>query len=643
MPRVRARVVVAGTVLGAAAGAAALLLASTFFSRFRIDFTEATRVHGVYPAEYVAGETFSWIGREAAIDLPGLDRRLTWSCTVPVRGAREDVAALPTVSAMVDGVTRATLPTTNEYQPLTFAIPPRSQSGAVLILASSNTFQPGPADRRALGVRIQSWTCRPERSGLIVPPQTALMAAASADALFGAAFGLIGCPLSAIALGVGLLAAGQGAVIVQGMGAFAPYVGRIPVLAFCLCLGLVLTRWLLERRRDKRLPDAGRFVLVYTAGVLFLKLLALLHPSQPMGDALFHAHRLERVRAGNFFFTQPLASGVEFPYAIGLYLFAAPWSMLTHDHVMLLRIVVSTCEAAAGALLYLMVVRIWANPLVGAAAVVLISLVPMSFAVNQYGLLANGFGQSLALATVAGAAVWPLRRGDAAQWLGLTLVSTLALLSHVSTFAILLTTLLGAAALFWLIGGQDLKQSSKMILTASLMAAALSVTFYYGHFGNVYLKALQARAEHRAVVPASQPPARPVTVPSFPARAAGALRVTAAAIGWPILALAAIGAWRLWREAGRDRLVLVIESWGLAYAAFTLLGIASPVDAANQRYAAEFVGRVAYASSPAAALLAARGGVWAWRQNLLARAAVVALGFAALMLGVTAWLGWLRS
>ena len=86
----RLRVVVAGAAFGAAAGAAALVLASTFTSGFRIDFGEAALVRGVYAAEYAAGESFSWTGREATVALPGLDRRVTWSCAVRLRGARED-------------------------------------------------------------------------------------------------------------------------------------------------------------------------------------------------------------------------------------------------------------------------------------------------------------------------------------------------------------------------------------------------------------------------------------------------------------------------------------------------------------------------------------------------------------------------
>src|SRR5262249_38143964 len=110
----------------------------------------------------------------------------------------------------------------------------------------------------------------------------------------------------------------------------------------------------------------------------------------------------------------------------------------------------------------------------------------------------------------------------------------------------------------------------------------------------------------------------------------------------PLLVLGALGAWRAWKDGARDRLLLVIAAWELAYAAFVAVGIASPVDAANQRFSAEFVGRVVFATCPAAALLAARGGVWAWWQGRAARVAVSALGLGVVALGVSSWLTWLR-
>jgi hypothetical protein len=42
-----------------------------------------------------------------------------------------------------------------------------------------------------------------------------------------------------------------------------------------------------------------------------------------------------------------MPSGVEFPYAIGLYVTAAPWASLTRDHVLLLRVVVARAHVLA--------------------------------------------------------------------------------------------------------------------------------------------------------------------------------------------------------------------------------------------------------------------------------------------------------
>ena len=180
----------------------------------------------------------------------------------------------------------------------------------------------------------------------------------------------------------------------------------------------------------------------------------------------------------------------------------------------------------------------------------------MSFSVTGYGNLTNAFGRSVAQIVVAGATVWPLRAGNRAQWLGLTILSTLALLSHVSTFAILLATLIAVAALLRLSRDPDWKQLSTMILTAAITAAAFSVVVYYGHFGNVYMTVLRARTADAASI------ASRTVEPALYLRTADALTMTAAAIGWPILTLAAVGAWRVKKEAvkrppgGRDRCVV---------------------------------------------------------------------------------------
>ncbi len=70
-----------------------------------------------------------------------------------------------------------------------------------------------------------------------------------------------------------------------------------------------------------------------------------------------NAHRLDYVLAGRYFFTQVMPGGVQFPYAIALYVFASPWAAFTRDHIALLRVVVAAAEAAAGLLLYWAILR----------------------------------------------------------------------------------------------------------------------------------------------------------------------------------------------------------------------------------------------------------------------------------------------
>ena len=139
------------------------------------------------------------------------------------------------------------------------------------------------------------------------------------------------------------------------------------------------SRAAIEGWRRRPLDPAARSVVMFSGAVLFLKLLALLHPSKLLIDALFHAHRLEWVMAGRYYFTQPMPSGVQFPYAIALYVFAAPWAAFTRDHVALLRIVVAVCQAVAGATLYPMVARNWHDRRAAVIAVMLFHTVPLPY------------------------------------------------------------------------------------------------------------------------------------------------------------------------------------------------------------------------------------------------------------------------
>src|SRR4029453_3080605 len=234
-----------------------------------------------------------------------------------------------------------------------------------------------------------------------------------------------------------------------------------------------------------------------SAAVLYLKLLALLHPSKLVADALFHAHRLEWVMAGRYFFTQPMPSGVSFPYAIGLYVFAAPWASLTSDHVMLLRVVGCAVDVVAGAMLYVAIVRVWNDTLAAAFAVILYHGVPLT-----HGLLGDAnpttwFQKSVAVVSLMAATVLPL--GGHLLALGALFVSfALAFLSHISTFAVLSLTLVALAALYLWRGGEGRRRGALSLFGVTLAAALFSVGVYYGHFGDVFATALRERTKTAA-------------------------------------------------------------------------------------------------------------------------------------------------
>ncbi len=98
-----------------------------------------------------------------------------------------------------------------------------------------------------------------------------------------------------------------------------------------------------------------------------------------------------------YFFTQPMPGGVTFPYAIGLYVFAAPWTVFTHDHVTLLRVIVCSAQAVAGALLYPVVVKAWSDRAAALTAVVLFNVVPLPYGLVGNANLTNTFGEAVAL------------------------------------------------------------------------------------------------------------------------------------------------------------------------------------------------------------------------------------------------------
>jgi hypothetical protein len=489
-----------------------------------------------------------------------------------------------------------------------------------------------------LGVFVDRWSCAPDPAFTPLPPRPVLRTAAIASAAFGAVLLLMGAPLGMFLAGVGVIAGLQALPFARGLGPFSPFAVPIEWLAVAVAF-VMLATWLLLRMALKRpLSSTARVALFLTFGCLYLKLVALFHPSKLIVDAVFHAHRLEWVMDGRYFFTQPMPSGVRFPYAIGLYVFAAPWTILTADLVSLLRIVVTTAEAFGGLLIYGLVARGWADRTVAATAAVLCALVPLTFEVVGNANLTNAFGQSAALAALGAATLLPLARGKWRSWIVLMLLCAFALLCHISTLTLLSAILAALVVLYRFFGLPSLRSEAWMIGSAFIAAGALSVVLYYGHFGEEFRSAARLRATSGSVSTTTRLPT-PVSVTT---RVADAAQVGIRSVGLPLLLLAVPGVVIWIRRGWRDRLGLAIAALTMTFFGAVASVAVTPVEQGFYRYALEFVSRVTLATYPAIVILAALGAVSAWRQGGVARLAGVAAIVAAIATAGDAWMDWIR-
>jgi hypothetical protein len=190
---------------------------------------------------------------------------------------------------------------------------------------------------------------------------------------------------------------------------------------------------------------------------------------------------------------------------------------------------------------------------------------------------------------------------------------------------------------------RDTRSAARSIAIATAVAIAIAVALYYRHFGDAYRTLAHIRAEAVASAPPTSAVGASAASPSLSSRVGDAATITARAIGWPLLILAALGGWRLFADSARDRLTRTIVASAACFVVLFVVGITSPVDPSYRRYLVEFVARAALAALPAIAIVAARGGSWLWRSHLAGRAALALLGCATFWLAAREWLGWIGA
>lgn len=600
---------------------------------------------GVYPIEVAGEESFAWTSGRAVVRLPGLDRRAPWSCELRFRAGRPPGPPRPTLTVNLDGVDVASRASGDNYESLQWSLPRRpSRAGATVALSSQPTFVPGGGDTRELGVQVDRFSCAPSRLWTL-PPGSAIVGAAAAGAAWTAAAVVGGMSFLAV-LGVGaVVAVGQAGLLVSGSALYGPYPSLL--MAYGLSVAVVMAGILLGSGLVRRPPigSVARAAIAVSSVAAYLEILGLLHPAKPLVDALFQAHRLQWVLDGRYFFTQPMPDGVEFPYAIGLYVMAAPWASLTRDFVTLLRLVVLATSAVAGGLLYWAMVRTWHDRRAGLTAVALFHLVPLPFTVIGNGNLTNAFAQAVALIATILAATLATRLQSLWLALGLTVITALAFSSHISTAVLLAAALMAFAAVLATVGGRPWRASALALAVIVAVAGASSYAAYYRHFGAVYRTALErvGTSDGPAVTGAVA-----VASPGPVARAGVALVETRDKLGWPVLLLAAIGTLTLGGGALRTPLGCAIVAWLMVWTVVVAAMLVMRVDAQFDRYAIEFLGRVNLAVYPAFLLLAARAvgasvdssAAVALLRPIWARVMIWATAAAAVVVGVKAWITW---
>jgi hypothetical protein len=559
--------------------------------------------------------------------MPGLDRRTDWHWTGRVIVWRPAGIRMPSVRIAVDGVAAFERTIEHDFEVVDVTVPRRpGATGVTLTVDTTPGFAPGPPNSRELGVALESMSLTPE-GGRLLPPSQALVGGTLAALALGAA--LVAMRLSSLGvLGCVLLAAGsQTWLMTRGLAAYGAYPLHMAATALWLGLGAMIVVRVLETIRGERIGMAVRAVVAVSMMACYLKLLILLHPSMPIGDGVFHAHRLEFVLAGRFFFTSLAPGNYSFPYPILLYLFAAPFSFLAHDtlgRVALLRIVVTTADAAAGALLYWMVVRATANRLVGVVAVVWYHIVPATAWIMTWGNLTNAFGQTLFVTSLAAVVAVPVewtRRRTVAL---LGVLAGAALLSHPSTCAILVAVLALTTVLYWWRGGQDLRGAALGVGVATIVAALAAFVLYYAWFPAVYQRELGRIASETAAQSSAQPGT------SFGSRLTLIPDLAGSYFGWPAVIAATIGAWRLSRGTEPPRLTLLLLGWAGTCLLFMAIGVLTPVEM-----------RYHFAAFPVVALAAAYGSSWAWRGGLPLRICATLALSAATWVGVQQWIAML--
>jgi hypothetical protein len=582
---------------------------------------------GLHPTEHAPdGSAFAWAGGRVRLTIPRLDRHGRYQLTLRARSGRSSAEPPAIVRVVVDGLDTATLTIGSDWQECDVTLPVAQGDGVVVLMDAQQTFTPGPQDPRALAFMIEQLTLTPLDAASVPIPHVVLLHAGLLAGAVALAAALCLLPVW-IAFATGTAAGTVAAWLVLFDAAF---LGRYSSVLAALSMAIAISGGLaclltgLAHPASRRAWRAAALVAIV---VTALRLAVFLHPDAPTSDGMFHVHRAQAVRSGDYFFTSVTPPPFyEFPYPVGLYVVAQPLWDRVPNRVALLRGIALVADALVALGLFAVVAarrgahetRGPRSAVTGVLAAALALAVPVITQSVSTANLTNVFAQScfsLALVWIG----WHLP--STRPWLavaGSVVLLSASYLSHFSTAVIgaPAATLMAVAAAL----ARDPREARawRWIALSVGLALALSYLVYYVHFHDIYARTLSRvgteRAETSLVATlAEHSESKPVTM----------LRFLVVNYGWGALALAAAGTAAALRRDWRDGWTLILLAVGLTVLGFAALGALTPIEL-----------RANLAAHPVVAALAALGLAWLWntKRVMLRVAAVAALSW-------TAWLG----
>jgi hypothetical protein len=565
---------------------------------------------GLYPTEHTPdGAPFAWASGRVRLLIPQLDRGAARELRLRVRSGRDDRSPPASIRVAVDGVEAPPATVGSQWQEIGVLVPAARGRGATITLDTQDTFVPGPNDPRALAFIVDRLTLD-ARGEKLTPSAGTLIAVAVFAA--GVALAVACCLLPAwIACAAGIAAGAAATLLVVCDAAFlGAYPSRLTPLAVGVVASAALAS-LAASRASPEMQSGWRAAAVIAIAGTAIKLAVFLHPNSPIGDGMFHVHRAQAVRAGQYIFTSITPRPFyEFPYPVGLYLAAQPFWDAVPDRVMLLRGITLVTDALVALALFAAAGVRW-----GAAAGVIVTAVAIAVPVVTQSVstanLTNVFGQSCFSLSVAWIGCHLSGRRASVGAVGSVVLLSAAYLSHFSTAAIGIPAAIAIAVA--VAGARDPAESRqwKWIAATVAVAMVLSYAIYYSRFHEVYARTWSRVGQEGAdtsfvATLAEHSENKAVTLSRF----------LLANYGWGALLLAAVGAFTAIRRDWRDGWTLVLAAVGVVCGAFLLLGALTPIEM-----------RANLAVHPVLVCFAALGcsGLWATGRIGLRAVAMVAM------------------